>query len=249
MNQKWYRNQKYLIFSLIVVSSLFSTPNISFALNFETPTQTYDVPVNIIQNNFSILLNESIQVTTDDKKLTLPDPVQTFTTAKIIHLDESIKLTTNHQNSQIQFHPTDNTTNLAQLKFEFQRSYHNNKHITISNLVNDNYQLTTEHFPQLILSDTQNVYSNPEFEKIIYSTNIFDSNWNLNSLNLENNIQIEFANDFLSENSSHIFLMLVPVVSLIFFKEEKFKINPIIIKRSMCFIAILILVSSAAVTP
>ena len=120
MNQKWYRNQKYLIFSLIVVSSLFSTPNLSFALNFETPTQTYDVPVNIIQNNFSISLNESIQVTTDDKKLTLPDLGQTSTTAKIIYLDESIELTINHQNSQIQsilFHPTDNVTNLAQLKF------------------------------------------------------------------------------------------------------------------------------------
>ena len=121
MNRKWYRNQKYLIFSLIIISSLFSSPNLSFASNFETQTQTYDVPYNIIQNNFSILLNESIQVTTADKKLTIPDPVQTSTTAKIIYLDESIKLTTNHQNSQIQFHPTDNTTNLTQLKFEFQR--------------------------------------------------------------------------------------------------------------------------------
>ena len=122
MNQKWYRNQKYLIFSLIVISSLFSSPNLSFGSNFETPTQTYDVSTNIIQNNFNISLNESIQVSTDEKKLTPQNSVQTYITAKIIHLSEDIKLSTNYQNSQIQFYQTDKMTDLAQLKFEYQRS-------------------------------------------------------------------------------------------------------------------------------
>ena len=92
MNQKSHWNQKYLIFSLIVISSLFSSPNLSFASNFETPTLTYDDPKNIIQNHFSISLNESIQVSTTEKKFISQSSIQTSTTAKIIHLDESIEI-------------------------------------------------------------------------------------------------------------------------------------------------------------